>query len=277
MSSPAVRLRLDAEGTAELTFEATADGEALQVAVSALVGDALGAGGLHRVEVSVPADDPVARRALLRSGFRLEGCRRAVARRSDGSRQDLLLLARLVGDPVGGPTGFSGVMNTVLPRKRVIAHVLIRELWTAGAERFLLCETRFKADWELPGGVVEPLEPPRVGAVREVQEELGVELAVGRLLVADWMPPYLGWEDALELIFDGGSVTPADLETFVLQPSEIIRAELVTLEQAAELVTPLAHRRLSAALALGAGDSAYLEDGRPGPPPPAGLRPVRDA
>ena len=58
-------------------------------------------------------------------------------------------------------------MNSALPRKRVIAHVLIRD----EQGRVLLCETQFKADWELPGGIVEPLESPRVGAVREVLEE----------------------------------------------------------------------------------------------------------
>jgi 8-oxo-dGTP pyrophosphatase MutT (NUDIX family) len=31
-------------------------------------------------------------------------------------------------------------------------------------------------DWELPGGIVEPLEPARLGAAREVREELGVDL-----------------------------------------------------------------------------------------------------
>ena len=62
----------------------------------------------------------------------------------------------------------------------------------------------FKPDWELPGGIVEPDEPPRRGAVREVPEELGLDLDVGPLLVVDWMPTYLGWDDAIELIFDGG-------------------------------------------------------------------------
>ena len=51
-----------------------------------------------------------------------------------------------------GRDGFSGVMNTVLPKKRLIAHVLIRD----PAGRVLLCETQFKRDWELPGGIVEP-------------------------------------------------------------------------------------------------------------------------
>jgi 8-oxo-dGTP pyrophosphatase MutT (NUDIX family) len=76
-------------------------------------------------------------------------------------------------------------MNSALPKKRLIAHVLMRDV----RDRVLLCETQFKKDWELPGGIVEPLEPPRLGAAREVAEELGIELEIGRLLVVDWMPP----------------------------------------------------------------------------------------
>ena len=118
-----------------------------------------------------------------------------------------------------GPHGFSGVMNSALPKKRLIAHVLLRD----PAGRVLLCETQFKTDWELPGGIVEPYETPRQGAIREVTEELGIELAVGRLLVVDWMPPYLGWDDAIEMIFDGGLVDEDDLAAWSLQPTEIKR------------------------------------------------------
>jgi 8-oxo-dGTP diphosphatase len=72
-------------------------------------------------------------------------------------------------------------MNLALRRKRLIAHVLMRD----EQDRVPLYETQFKEDWELPGGIVEPLEPARLGAAREVREELGVDLQVGRLLVAD--------------------------------------------------------------------------------------------
>lgn len=176
----------------------------------------------------------------------------------DGGFDDLVLYARLADDLVGGPHGFSGVMNTVLPRKRLIAHVLMRD----DQGRILLCDTMFKTDWELPGGIVEPGEPPRAGAVREVREELGIDLVVGRLLVADWLPPYLGWEDAVEMIFDGGIVTDAQVAAFSLQEQEIRHVELVTLAAAAELVTPLSHRRLSVAVGQKSGETAYLEDGR---------------
>jgi 8-oxo-dGTP pyrophosphatase MutT (NUDIX family) len=238
-----------------------ADAAELVAAVAAAADAALVGSEVRRLQAAVPAHDLHGRRALLRAGFRLEGVRRQVVARADGGHDDEWLFSRLRTDQVDGPHGFSAVMSSALPRKRLIAHVLLRD--TEG--RVLLCETRFKADWELPGGIVEPGEPPRVGAVRELQEELGVDRPVGPLLLVDWMPPYLGWEDALELIYDGGVVTQADLDRFVLQPSEIIQARLCTLTEAATLVTPLSHRRLTLAATLAPGETAYLEDGsRPG-------------
>ncbi len=253
-----VRLTVGDHGIADLSWRPGTDAETLQRQISALAEEAF-ADGVRRIQVALPAEDRATRRAVLRSGFRLEGTRRSVVPRDDGTYDDLVLFARLAGDVVGGPDGFSGVMNTVLPRKRVIAHVLMRD----AAGRILLCDTAFKRDWELPGGIVEPGEPPRVGAIREVREELGLELAVGRLLVVDWMPPYLGWEDALELIFDGGLVSDDDLATFSLQENEIRSVSLLTLAEAASVVTPLSHRRLSVAVGLVDGDAAYLQDGRP--------------
>ncbi len=246
------------DGVAVLDWSGPVEPDALERAVWATADQALNGRGLRRVEATVDASDGWSRRALQRSGFRLEGVRRQALARPDGTYGDLALFARLAGDQVGGPHGFSGVMNAALPKKRLIAHVLIRD----EAGRLLLCDTRFKVDWELPGGIVEPYETPRQGAIREVKEELGFDLDVGRLLVVDWMPPYLGWDDAIEMIFDGGRVRPDDLDTWTLQPSEIAAVALVDLEAAAHLVTPLAYRRLALACSLGPGQLAYTEDGR---------------
>lgn len=253
-----VRVQTEAGGVGVLTWDAVdfADPDALTRALAAAADDLLGR-GLRRLEVSVAASDRAVRRAVIRSGFRLEGIRRQVLVR-DGGYDDVVCFSRLAGDTVGGPAGFSGVMNTVLPRTRLIAHVVIRD----EAGRVLLCETRFKPDWELPGGVVERGEPPRVGAERELVEELGISRRLGRLLVADWMPPYLGWDDAVELLFDGGAIREVELAQLTLQPSEILQVRLCSLDQAAALLTPLAHRRLGVAVDRGPGEFAYLEDGR---------------
>lgn len=228
-------------------------------AISAVAASALSDGRLQRLEADVAADDLVARTALLRSGFRLEGTRRRAIVGESGELIDQLIFARLDDDQVDGPEGFSGVMNTALPRKRLIAHVLMRD----AAGRILLCDTMFKTDWELPGGIVEPYESPRQGAIREVKEELGIDIQLGPLLAVDWMPPYLGWDDAEELIFDGGTVTEAEIEAYVLQPTEIRSVRLTTIDEAEPHLTPLSFRRLSAIVALDAERTLTMEDGRP--------------
>jgi len=257
MSGCHLELSVVADGVAAVRWEDGPDLSALAEALAAVADDALSGGRLHRLEIALPSGRVAERRAVLRSGFRLEGTRRQALRLDSGELADELLFARLATDEVGGPAGASAVMNSALPRKRLIAHVLMRDQ----LGRVLLCETQFKPDWELPGGIVEPGETPRQGAIREVREELGIDLAVGSLLLVDWLPPYLGWEDAMELIFDGGTVTPAEVASYALQPSEIKRAELVTLTRAAALLTPIAHRRLSIAATLAPGAMAYTEDG----------------
>jgi 8-oxo-dGTP diphosphatase len=252
-----IQLHVGAGGVATVEWSGEVSPEALERAVGMAADDAILGQGLRRLEVALPVEDRVARRAVLRAGFRLEGVRREAEEQPDGSLVDIALFGRLASDTVHGPTGFSAVMNTALPRKRLIAHVLIRD----EIGRVLLCETQFKADWELPGGIVEPYEAPRLGAAREVVEELGVERPIGRLMVADWMPPYLGWDDAVELLFDGGTIDDTELADLVLQPSEIAQVRLCTLAEAEDVLTPLAHRRLSVALGLGPDEFAYLEDG----------------
>jgi 8-oxo-dGTP diphosphatase len=254
----ALTVKVSEGGIGTFDWSGSVTPEVLERALRAAADEALVGRGLRRLEVSVPAEDHAARRAVLRAGFRLEGIRRQAAEHSNGSYGDICLFARLATDQTYGPDGFSAVMNSALPKKRLIAHVLFRD----PLGRVLLCETQFKSDWELPGGIVEPYETPRQGAIREVAEELGIELGVGRLLVVDWMPPYLGWDDAIEMIFDGGLVEEEDLAAWSLQPTEIKGVALVDLDTAAGLVTPIAHRRLVLAASLGPDQMAYTEDGR---------------
>ncbi len=73
----------------------------------------------------------------------------------------------------------------------------------------------------MPGGIVNAGESPWEGAVREIDEELSVQVAVGRVLVVDWLAPYLGWEDAVEIIFDGGVLTEETMDAMVPDAREI--------------------------------------------------------
>ncbi|GIF05447.1 NUDIX domain-containing protein [Actinoplanes siamensis] len=73
--------------------------------------------------------------------------------------------------------------TATLPRKRVGAGVLLSD----DGGRVLLVEPAYKDDWEIPGGAVEADESPCAAVVREVQEELGLPVLPGRLLVTDWV------------------------------------------------------------------------------------------
>lgn len=210
----------------------------------------------ERVEVKVAVDDEDAQRIATWSGMRREGVQR-------GRAGDVVVFARLADDvPVQEPGGFRALLNSFLPRKRGIGQMLIRD--GVGPEpRVLMCNLTYKSDWDLPGGVVEVGESPRVAVIREVEEELDLTIEAGALLLTDWLPPWGGWDDALCLVFDGG-VHPASLtEQVVPQAREIRTAQFLTLAEIDERATDFTARRVRAALASLAGTGpAYSESGR---------------
>ncbi len=213
---------------------------------------------VRRVEVDVGLDDRPRRRALHRAGFRLEGVARQAAAGPDGPF-DLARYAVVRDDPLTGPAGFTAVMNTVTARKRVISHLLL----TDEAGRVCMLETSFKPDYELPGGILEVGESPRAGLVREIQEELNHTVSVGRLLVVDWLSPFLGWEDAVELIFDGREMPARSVPLLRPDLREIRAVHWLEPGAAALTMAPFAQGRMLAALsARTEGRTLYLEGGR---------------
>ena len=214
----------------------------------------------RRIEVSLDAAAPRSVRHVLHAhGFRLEGVARRAGPGADGRPRDLLRYARLADDPGTGREASTAVMNSVMPRKRLIAHALVLD----AAGRVLLCETSFKSDFELPGGIVEPGESPATGLAREMVEEMGWAPASLGVLVVDWLQPYLGWEDALELVFATEAVADADKARLRPDGREILALHWLAPAEAARRMTPFGADRLAAALRAHAdGLTRYTEAGR---------------
>lgn len=210
-----------------------------------------------RVEAWIDPADDVAQRVATWAGLQREGVMRGCSF-EDGQHRDRILYARLATDPpINEPEGFRALLNSFLPRKRAIAQMLVRD----EDGRVLMCELTYKPDWDLPGGVVEVGESPRSGVTREIQEELQLDLPAGRLLVADWLPAWSGWDDAVCFVFDGGVHDASLLQRIVREQREIRAMRFCTLDEVRENTADFTARRVAAALDAVTSGATFTESG----------------
>ncbi|MET4671635.1 ADP-ribose pyrophosphatase YjhB (NUDIX family) [Streptomyces sp. PvR018] len=149
-----------------------------------------------------------------------------------------------------------------LPRVLAAAACLFRD----AEGRVLLVEPNYRKGWALPGGTVESEtgEGPRQGARRETLEEIGLDLAPGRLLAVDWTrgsrrPPIVAY------LYDGGVLTPEQFAAIRLQEEELLSWKLVApADLGGHLLGQLESRVRAALDVLESGSgTAELEDGKP--------------
>jgi 8-oxo-dGTP diphosphatase len=132
-----------------------------------------------------------------------------------------------------------------------------------GAGRLLVVKPNYRDHWTLPGGVCELGESPQDGCAREVAEEIGLTLRVGRLLAVDWRPAPEGYgaraRPSLHFIFDCG-VLPS-LSGVRLQAEELDDCRFAAESELSSLLPDSSMRRVLAALAaLSSGCARYVPD-----------------
>jgi len=224
--------------------------------------------GLRRVEAEVNPLNRASLRTAHRAGLRREGLLRGNTTLA-GEVHDTVLLGRLVDDPPPGTReGFTALLDSSLPTKRAIAQGVLRAgpagRATDGTSRVLLCELVYKREWDLPGGVVDRGESPAECVVREVREELSLDVAVRSLLAVNWLPPLLGWGDATVFVFDLGVVDPHFTDAARLEVREIRGVHWAAPHEWPARVAPYNARLLDALMqSPGNAGTLYLEDGAP--------------
>jgi 8-oxo-dGTP diphosphatase len=155
----------------------------------------------------------------------------------------------------------TGFRYDQLPRKRMAAGALFFD----GRGRLLVVKPTYRPDdwYSIPGGVVEADESPKAGCAREVREELGLEVPLGRLLAVDYRPQEKQVTESLQFVFAGGVLPPALIERICLPADELSEYRFVAPEEALPLLSPHLRRRVEAALeAASAESTVYLEGGQ---------------
>ncbi|MFE7108985.1 NUDIX domain-containing protein [Streptomyces sp. NPDC057575] len=149
-----------------------------------------------------------------------------------------------------------------LPRVLAAAATLFRD----DRGRVLLVEPNYRDGWAVPGGTVESDdgESPRQAARRETAEEIGLDLAPGRLLAVDWArgpqrPPIAAY------LYDGGVLDETRLKAIRLQEEELLSWRLVEREEIDRYLLGALALRVKAALEVleSGGGAVELEDGLP--------------
>ncbi|MFF1780547.1 NUDIX domain-containing protein [Streptomyces virginiae] len=141
-------------------------------------------------------------------------------------------------------------------------------LFTGSDGRILLVQPAYgRSDrWNLPGGGIDSDlgEIPRAAARREVHEELGLDLAPGRLLAVNWAHKP-GRPARIRFLYDGGVLDASVLARIRLDRTELLQWRTVTPAELPGLVKPALRRQITVCLtarATGAGP-LELHAGRP--------------
>lgn len=141
-------------------------------------------------------------------------------------------------------------------KPRAAAGALIRD----ETGKVLMIHPTYKPYWDLPGGYIERGETPSEACRRELNEELGLDVRLGNMLVVDWAPAQ-NEGDKLLFVFDGGRLTSQQKSVIQLPEDELKEYAYLTLDEIEQRCPARLARRIRQAAQ--AKTTTYLEHGHP--------------
>ncbi len=128
--------------------------------------------------------------------------------------------------------------------------------------QLLIVKPSYKEQWLFPGGAVEENESPKSACVREVREELGIELTHLQFLCIDYVPANTEKDESVQFVFYCGELSAES--KIQVDGKEIMDYRFVSFGEAILLLgagRSLAKRLPACLAALKKRHPMYLEDG----------------
>jgi 8-oxo-dGTP diphosphatase len=146
-----------------------------------------------------------------------------------------------------------------LPRKRLAASALFHD----EGGNLLIVKPTYRSYWLLPGGSVEENESPRATCIREVKEELDIDVSSVKLLGIDYLSQENEETECLQFAFYCGMLSTAQIHTIKLPSTELNDYCFLPPEKILPILSPKLARGLPYYLeALRKNTIVYLEDGK---------------
>jgi len=146
-----------------------------------------------------------------------------------------------------------------LPKKVMGAGALILN----EKNEVLLVKPSYKDHWSIAGGIVDEKESPKETLIREVKEEIGLDLQEAKFLSIDYVSNYDDRGDNLQLIFFGGVLNEAEIKNIKVDGQEIVDYKFVKIDEVGNYSNHRTTKRLIKSFeALKNNIALYLEDGK---------------
>lgn len=139
-----------------------------------------------------------------------------------------------------------------LPKKRCGSGAIILN----EEAKIMMLKTTYRDFYEIPGGIVEKDESPIECCIREINEEIGLNLKIEKLLALEYQKQE--FDDCLMFLFDGGVLNSSQIQNIKLQNEEIESFGFYTLEEIKELTVEILYNRIVSAI-QGKKDFQYFE------------------
>jgi len=146
-----------------------------------------------------------------------------------------------------------------LPKKRMGAGALIFN----EQDELLILKPNYKDHWSIPGGTVDENESPIQCCLREIKEEIGLELAEIKFLCIDYNSASQEKSESLQFIFLCGNLTADLIAKIKVQQDEIDEFKFVKVEEALPLLNDKLRKRIQGCLkSIKSKKAVYLENGK---------------